>query len=67
KAILIGDFTEMRDNTIPFGKDPVSIAFERTRSLGIPCIAGLSFGHGHVNNPLPLGWTVNIDREGLSW
>ncbi|MBM3447463.1 MAG: LD-carboxypeptidase [Bacteroidetes bacterium] len=67
KAILIGDFTEMRDNTIPFGKDPCSIAVERTRSLGIPCIAGLSFGHGPVNNPLPLGWTVNIDREGLSW
>lgn len=67
KAILIGDFTAMRDNTIPFGKDPVSIAVERTRSLGIPCIAGLSFGHGPVNNPLPLGWTVTIDREGLSW
>jgi len=67
KAILIGDFTAMRDNTIPFGKDPVSIAVERTRSLGIPCIAGLSFGHGPVNNPLPLGWTVTIDHDGLSW
>jgi muramoyltetrapeptide carboxypeptidase len=67
KAILIGDFTEMRDNSIPFGKDPWSIAVERTRNLGIPCITGLSFGHGPVNNPLPLGWTVTIDREGLSW
>ncbi len=67
KAILIGNFTEMRDNTIPFGKEPASIAVERTQSLGIPCIAGLSFGHGPVNNPLPLGWTVTIDREGLSW
>lgn len=67
KAVLIGDFTEIRDHTIPFGKDPGSIAVERTQALGIPCITGLSFGHGLMNNPLPLGWTVTIDREGLSW
>jgi muramoyltetrapeptide carboxypeptidase len=66
RGILLGDFTDMRDNVVPYGQDPLNIAAERLKNLGIPCITGLPFGHGPRNNPLPLGWTVHIGANGLS-
>jgi muramoyltetrapeptide carboxypeptidase len=36
---------------------------ERTSDTGIPVIAGLPFGHGHFNLPLPVGLMGSMDTE----
>jgi len=65
KAILLGDFTDIKDHTVPHGEEPIGIAYERTRDLGVPVLFGLPFGHGLRNYPLPLGVRVRINPQGL--
>jgi muramoyltetrapeptide carboxypeptidase len=65
KAILLGDFTDIKDHAVPHGLEPIGIAYERTRDLGAPVLFGLPFGHGLRNFPLPLGVRVRINPQGL--
>jgi muramoyltetrapeptide carboxypeptidase len=64
-AILLGDFTDIKDHAVPHGQDPIGIAYERTQNLGVPVLFGLPFGHGMRNFPLPLGVKVCINPQGL--
>lgn len=65
KAILLGDFTDIKDHSVPHGQEPIGIAYERTQNLGVPVLFGLPFGHGLRNFPLPLGVKVRINPQGL--
>lgn len=65
KGILLGDFTEIKDNDVPHGQEPIGIALQRTQGLRIPVLYGLPFGHSLRHYPLPLGTKVRINSKGL--
>lgn len=60
KGLLVGGFTDMNDNTIPFGKTPEQIIYEHAKALGIPVCFNMPVGHTPVNMPLIIGRTVKI-------
>ena len=42
------------------------LLMERTSESGIPVVAGMPFGHGRVNLPLPVGLRASIDTESMT-
>jgi muramoyltetrapeptide carboxypeptidase len=60
KALLVGGFTEMNDNLIPFGKTPEEIIAEHTAEYGYPIIFNAPFGHIPNNWALPMGSDIKI-------
>jgi muramoyltetrapeptide carboxypeptidase len=61
KGLLIGDFTDMKDNAIPFGKNFSQIINEAVRNEKYPVGFGLHAGHIQPNLALILGRQVAID------
>ena len=55
KALLVGAFTDMHDNTIPFGMTAKEIIFEKVKEYGYPIIWDVSAGHIDNNLALVLG------------
>ena len=52
KALLVGAFTDMHDNTIPFGMTAKEIIFEKVKEYGYPVI--WDYPAGHIENNLAL-------------
>ncbi len=52
KALLVGAFTDMHDNTIPFGMTAKEIIFEKVKEYGYPVI--WDYPAGHVDNNLAI-------------
>ena len=52
KALLVGAFTDMHDNTIPFGMTAKEIIYEKVKDYGYPVI--WDYPAGHVDNNLAL-------------
>ncbi len=52
KALLVGAFTDMHDNTIPFGMTAKEIIFEKVKEYGYPVI--WDYQAGHIDNNLAL-------------
>jgi muramoyltetrapeptide carboxypeptidase len=57
-AVVFGDFD--RCDPGPDGVPVEEVLIDRTRALGVPVLAGASFGHGAVNDPLLLGADVTV-------
>ena len=55
KALLVGAFTDMHDNTIPFGMTAKEIIYEKVKEYGYPIIWDVSAGHIDNNLVLVLG------------
>ena len=55
KALLVGAFSDMHDNTIPFGMTAKEIIFEKVKEYGYPVIWDVSAGHIDNNLALVLG------------
>ena len=55
KALLVGAFTDMHDNTIPFGMTAKEIIYEKVKEYGYPIIWDVSAGHIDNNLALVLG------------
>lgn len=60
KGILVGALSDMKDNTIPFGKNAEEIIHEHTKNLGIPIAFGFPAGHIADNRTLRLGQNATI-------
>lgn len=60
KGILVGALSDMKDNTIPFGKNAEEIIYEHTKKLGIPIAFGFPAGHIADNRALRLGQHTTI-------
>jgi muramoyltetrapeptide carboxypeptidase len=58
-AAVIGDFTDCPPG--PFGVPALDAVAERLHRLRIPLLAGLRFGHGRANEPLPLGLPARVE------
>lgn len=62
KAIIIGGFTEIKENDLPFAYSLIEIIKEATNNK-IPIIEGLSSGHINPNLPIILGKEIKIEIE----
>jgi len=60
-AVVLGDFTDCSPGV---HRVPVeAVLAERLSQLGVPVLAGLAFGHGRHNLPLPLGLRAEVDTR----
>ena len=55
KALMVGAFIDMHDNTIPFGMTAKEIIFEKVKEYGYPVIWDVSAGHIDDNLAIVLG------------
>jgi muramoyltetrapeptide carboxypeptidase len=55
KGVIVGNFTEMKDNDVPFGKSLEQIVLDVFSKYQIPIVFGLRAGHGSPTLALPLG------------
>lgn len=68
KGLIVGSFTKMNDNTIPFGKTAEEIILDITSEFDFPIIFNFPAGHINDNRALILGGEVEMnvdDREAL--
>jgi muramoyltetrapeptide carboxypeptidase len=70
-GIIVGQFTDLKDNESPFGKTAYEIIEEHTHDLNIPICYGFPSGHENENYPLKLNsealLTVNDNKTSLSF
>jgi muramoyltetrapeptide carboxypeptidase len=64
-GLLIGDFTEMKDNESPFGQNVEEIILEIVKDYNFPVCFGFKAGHGDVNLALRFGteWKLAVDES----
>ena len=55
KALLVGAFTDMHDNTIPFGMTAKEIIYEKVKDYGYPVIWDFPAGHVADNRAVIFG------------
>jgi muramoyltetrapeptide carboxypeptidase len=60
KGLIIGNLSDMKDNTIPFGKTAEEIILDAVKEYDYPVCFGFPAGHGIKNNPLYLGREVEL-------
>lgn len=60
KGLIVGSFTEMKDNAVPFGKSAEEIIAEAVRDYDYPVCFGFPAGHGKKNYPLFMGGKVEL-------
>jgi muramoyltetrapeptide carboxypeptidase len=61
KALVVGGFTDIKDNEIPFGKSYEEIILEHTAGYPFPVIFGFPAGHIDDNRPLAFNSRVKIE------
>jgi muramoyltetrapeptide carboxypeptidase len=70
KALLVGDFTEMKENDTPFGQTTEEIILDAVSEYSYPVCFGFPAGHARTNLPLMLGadysLAVNENQASLS-
>ncbi len=61
KALLVGAFTDMKDNTIPFGKTAEEIIYEAVAEYDYPICFNFPAGHIEENKAILFGNTYKIE------
>lgn len=61
-GIVLGEFTRCTEAD-GRGRAIEEIMEEHFRSLKIPVLSGFPFGHGHINEILPIGAPVELDTD----
>jgi muramoyltetrapeptide carboxypeptidase len=54
-GLVVGGMTEMKDNTVPFGKSAEEIIFDAVKEFNFPVCFGFPAGHADVNLALYFG------------
>ena len=60
KGLIVGGMTDMKDNTIPFGKSAEEIILEAVKEYDYPVCFGFPAGHIPENHPLVLGRKIKL-------
>lgn len=60
KGIILGGFTDIKENEIPFGQSIKEIVIQAINNYKIPVIDDFPAGHMEPNYPLILGKTIEI-------
>jgi len=63
KALIVGSMTEMKDNSVPFGKSACDIILDATKEFDFPVLTGFPSGHSELNMPLILGGIIQISKK----
>ena len=61
KGLIVGDFTDIRKNTTPFGRDLKELILDIVREYDFPVSFGFPAGHGEKNYPMILGREINLE------
>ncbi len=61
EGILVGGFTDMKDDERPFGKNAQEIIYDITADYNFPVAFGLPIGHQKSNHPLILGAEIKLE------
>ena len=61
KALVVGGFTDIKDNEIPFGKSYEEIILEHTKDFNYPVLFDFPAGHIEDNRPIALNSRVRIE------
>jgi muramoyltetrapeptide carboxypeptidase len=62
-GLIVGGFTEMKDNDIPFGQTVEQIIMDLIREYNYPVCFGFPAGHITDNRALILGRTINLSVQ----
>lgn len=62
KALIVGGFTEIKDNEIPFGKNYIDIILEHCSGYNFPIFFDFPVGHIEDNRSLILGANVQFEE-----
>ena len=60
-GLIVGQFTNMLDNDIPFGQSAYEIIYDAVKDADYPVIFNFPAGHESPNYPLVFGKTVSLD------
>lgn len=63
-GMVVGSFTKMKDNDIPWGKTAYQIIADVTKKYDFPIVYNFPAGHIHDNNTLILGKKVILEVNG---
>jgi len=63
-GMVVGSFTKMKDNDIPWGKTAYQIIADVTKKYDFPIVYNFPAGHIHDNNTLILGKIVSLEVNG---
>lgn len=65
KGLVVGDFTNMKDNESPFGQSVQEIIMEAVQEYNFPVCFGFSAGHGQNNQALVFGkvWELEATKK----
>jgi muramoyltetrapeptide carboxypeptidase len=61
KGLIIGHFTNIKDNKIPFGKSIEQIILEKTKEFNFPISFGFPSGHEDENWPIMFGKKAQLE------
>ena len=61
QGLLVGSFTKMHDNEIPWGKTAHQIILDLTKQYSFPIVFNFPAGHIHNNNTLIFGTKTKLD------
>ena len=61
KGLIIGDFTDLRKNTTPFGRNLEELIIEIAKEYNFPVSFGFPAGHCDKNFPMILGREVELN------
>ena len=64
-GLILGDFTDMKDNESPFGKTIVEIITEAVADYEYPVCFGFPAGHNEKNLALSFGenWELDVNEQ----
>ncbi len=66
-GLVVGDHSDMHDNTVPFGKNEYEIIAERAHKYKVPCMFGFPAGHQKSNHALIFGRQATLSvKDGES-
>lgn len=65
EGLILGDFTEIKDNKQPFGKSIHEIILEAVQEFDYPVCFGFPAGHDRKNLAFAFGkkWTLNVSEK----
>lgn len=61
KGLIVGSFSDSKENDEPFGKTPYEIIAEHVSEYNYPVCYGLPIGHCAVNWSIPCGRVANLE------
>ena len=67
-GLMLGDFSDLKDTAIPFGKDLQQIITRYVGKSNVPVVSCIPMGHENLNLALPLNLplTLRVDSASTS-